>query len=122
MKLDMDLCREILFKVEELEPLEGWIQDLQIPSATESELTYHVRLLDEAGLIVAQDLSTMSGVSWKAKRLTWAGHDFLRLSRNETFWSKAKETALRTTGAVTLEVMKVVLGEVAKAAASAAMR
>jgi len=70
MKRDPDLVREILLAIEKSddEPM-GWI-DLELPDRSAVEVAYHVQLLDEAGLLVAQELSTMGGYDWKPKRLT----------------------------------------------------
>ena len=46
-------------------------------------------LLDEAGLIEAIDLSSRNGPAWLPQRLTWAGHEFIEASRDESRWHKA---------------------------------
>jgi hypothetical protein len=105
VKLDTDLVRQILLEVEEL-PFDGRFYDVVIEGHTEGEITYHVMLLHEAGLIEAADLSTLSGVCWKPKRLTYNGHQFLDAARSDTVYQKAKSWMLRTTGTVTLEGLK----------------
>ena len=95
MKRDMDLARLILLKIEETgDDPRLWI-DLEIPNYTSESVSYHVMILNEAGLIEACDLSTMGrGNSiWRPKRLTWSGHEFLDAARNESIWNKAKEKA-----------------------------
>ncbi len=89
MKLDPDLVRQILLKVEEF-PFDGSFHDVEIEGRTEDEITYHVMLLHEAGLLEALDLSSHSGVCWKPKRLTYNGHQFLDAARSDTVWQKAK--------------------------------
>ena len=93
MKLDKDLVREILLAVEasEEDPL-GWIQvDLEGREAL--EISYHVMLLHEAGLIVGQDLSTYDGLEWLPKRLTYKGHEFLDTVRDGEVWRRTKAGA-----------------------------
>jgi hypothetical protein len=110
----MDLVRQILFKMEDLPMTGGW-HDLEIEGHTEEEIIYHVRLMDEAGLIEAQDLTTLASVDWRPKRITNAGHEFLDAARSDTVWNKAKDKMLTTAGTLTLEGMKVALSSMLKA-------
>ena len=57
----MELCREILVKVEEL-PFDGRFHDVAVNGRSDEELNYHIMLLNEARLIEAKDLSTLSGM------------------------------------------------------------
>ena len=72
-------------------------------------------LLHEGGLLEALDLSTLGGVCWKAKRLTYSGHQFLDAARSDTVWQKAKSWTLKTTGTLTLEGLKLAFPHVLKA-------
>jgi hypothetical protein len=110
----MELVREVLIKVEEL-PFDGAFHDIAVDARTEDEITYHVMILDEAGLIEAVDLSTMGGICWKPKRLTYAGHEFLDAARSDTVWQKAKSLAIKSTGTLTLEGLKMAVPMVVKA-------
>jgi hypothetical protein len=114
VKLDTDLVRQILLTVEEF-PFDGNFHDVEIEGRTENEISYHVMLLHEAGLLEALDLSTLSGVCWKPQRLTYNGHQFLDAARSDTVWQKAKSWAQKTTGTPTLEGLKLVLPHVVKA-------
>jgi len=113
MKRDMNLVRAVLLEVEKL-PHDYGFHDIEVEGYAPEEVTYHVRLLHEARLIEAIDLSTMSGVSWKSKRLTYQGHEFLDAARSDTVWEKAKSLVVATTGALTLEGVKAALPEVVK--------
>ena len=116
MKRDMDLARSILFAVEENEedPL-GWIE-LDIPDHSAEEVAYHVMILAEAGLIEAQDLSSMDGFDCKPKRLTWYGHEFLDAARSDTLWERAKKETLKQTGGLSLDLLKAALLHLGKQA------
>jgi hypothetical protein len=114
MKLDVDLVRQILEKVEEF-PLNGGFHDVVIEGRSEEEITFHVMLLDEAGFIEAEDLTTFDSVCWKPKRLTYSGHEFLNAARSDTVWQKAKAVSLKTTSTLTLEGLKSALPHVMKA-------
>src|ERR1035437_6029864 len=113
MKMDTDLVRQILLKVEEF-PFDGSFHDVEIEGRTENEISYHVMLLHEAGLIEALDLSTLSGVCWKPQRLTYTGHQFLDAARSDTVWQKARTWMLKATGTLTLEGLKLALAHVQK--------
>jgi hypothetical protein len=93
MKLDMELVRTILLKIEESpEDPNGWI-DLNIPTSTAKQLSYHIQLLDEAGFIEAIDVSTMDDYTFHAKRMTYRGHQLLDDIRDPIIWRKTKEGA-----------------------------
>lgn len=108
MKRDMDLVRAILLEVEK-QPDDGGVFDVAVPGHSDAEIYAHVRLLDEAGLIEAIDLSTMDGTRWKPKRLTWFGHEFLDAYRSETIWNRGKELVLKAGGGLTLEGLKLAI-------------
>jgi hypothetical protein len=112
MRRDMDLCRAVLLQLEEREQGAGWVE-IEIPGFSYEQITHHIRLLDEAGLIDAENLSNMSGAVWKAKRLTWAGHEFIDAA-SDTVWHKTKTLVREKTGVLTLEALKLGLSEVMK--------
>ena len=70
-------------------------------------------LLAEAGLIEADDLSSMANIEWKPKRLTWQGHEFLDAARDNNRWNQVKATMGKVGGFV-FEVGKQVLIELIK--------
>ena len=114
MKRDMDLIRQLLLSLETQRHIES------IPGRTAEEIAYHISLLENAGLVtqeIYQNLylndSMLEGI-----RITWAGHEFLDASRNISFWEKAKKIAMEKTGALSYEVMKAVLIQLAKNAIS----
>jgi uncharacterized protein DUF2513 len=108
MKRDMDLIRLIMIEIEKnLEPM-TWV-DVVISGHSYDEIVYHIMLLYEKGLVDANDCSSSDGMDWKAKRLTFDGHEFLDAARSDTVWKKAKERVLSTTGTLTLEALKMAL-------------
>ncbi|QHG68240.1 DUF2513 domain-containing protein [Pseudomonas putida] len=65
MRLNKELVREILLAVEASEKSpRSWI-NLSSEGHGEEVIAYHVMLLDEAGLLVGQDLSSMSRFDWR---------------------------------------------------------
>lgn len=108
LKRDMDLIRGILLALEvEYDEL-AWV-DLAFDGRTPDEVSYHIRLAAEAGLMHAKDNSTSDGPDWKARCLTSKGHDFLDAARNETIWRKAVEKVGGAVGTVSVAVMGEVL-------------
>lgn len=99
MKFDKDTVREILLAIEASgqDPRE-WI-DLEIAGKSSEEVAYHVQLLAEAGFIDAQELSSSDGYDWKAKRLTYQGHEFLDTIREPEIWRMTKDNAKKAGGA-----------------------
>lgn len=93
MKRDFDLARTILLAIEAYEEATGhsWITLGKINGYSQKQVSYHVELLHEAGLIEAVNLSSLNSYCWEPKKLTWHGHDFLESSRNETLWGEAKK-------------------------------
>jgi len=113
MKRDMELVREILLKVEE-SPYDGGFHDVEIEGRSHQEIAYHVMILHEARLIEAINLTTMDGIDWKPRRLTYAGHEFLDAARSNKVWEAAKSWISSTTGTLTIEGLKMALPEVTK--------
>src|SRR6266481_2807845 len=98
MKRDMELIRIVLLSVEEKagDP-RGWV-NLEIPGHSNQEISYHVTLLQDAGLLESCDLSGTVGFDVRPKRLTWNGHEFLDAAKNDTVWKKALEIGKEKVG------------------------
>lgn len=106
MKRDMDLAREILLLTEEsVENPLAWV-NLEIEGRSLQELSYHVVILEEAGLLVAQDLCHIGadGYDWKPKRLTWFGHEFLDTIREKDIWDQTKAGA-KAAGGFSIDIL-----------------
>jgi hypothetical protein len=109
----MDLVREILLECEEQDRADGMI-DIKIKGRSENEVNYHLMLLRDAGFIEASVLDTQIGPLVQPLRLTWSGHEFLSAARSSKLWEGAKEFSLKTTGALTLETLKLAIPHVTK--------
>lgn len=109
MKRDMDLVRKILFKLEEKDDPAEWIPPEAIGEYLPEQVSYHIMLLEEAGLIEARDISSTNQYNWAAMNLTWDGHEFLEASRNESIWNKAKALFGEKGAGLTFEVLKELL-------------
>ena len=95
MKRDMDLLRNILLGVEASNTPPQEVVELAIPGYSQQEVSYQVELAEEAGLLVALDLSHMGpdGYHYVPKRLTWAGHEYLEAIRDPAIWEETKAGA-----------------------------
>lgn len=97
MKRDLDLVRRILLHLEEsgesADP-SGW--NAFVEEGYELiQIHYHVRLLNDAGLIEADEI--VPG-QWWPERMTWSGHEFLDAARNEDLWREMKAKVEKGTG------------------------
>jgi DNA-binding transcriptional ArsR family regulator len=95
MKRDLDLVRRILLHLEEGEASpSGWgafVDDGYDFGA----IHFHVRLLNDAGLIEADEI--VPG-QWWPERMTWSGYEFLDAARNEELWQETKLKVEKSTG------------------------
>jgi Hypothetical protein (DUF2513) len=107
MKRDMELVRKVLAATEEHAKGTGWVK-LEIEGHSAEEVSYHVKLLTEARMLTAENLTSHAGFCWMPKSLTWAGHEFLDAVRNETVWSKTKAVIKDKGGSVPFEVIKAI--------------
>jgi DNA-binding transcriptional ArsR family regulator len=117
MKRNWDIIREILLKTEELLPEENLTLS-NFDSDKSDEISYHVKLLEEAGLIKVSIAEFLGGndIHFDLERLTWTGHEFLDAIRSETIWSKTKKTISEKGGSMTYELIKSVAIGLAKTA------
>jgi hypothetical protein len=110
MKRNIELVREILIEIDAYDGSADEVFNLAIAGHSYEEVTYHVVLLAEAGLINAEP----DGINHSIARLTWQGHEFLDAARSEEIWDAAKKFALKTTRTMTLESIKLAIPHVMK--------
>lgn len=92
MKLDKDLVREVLLAIEgNSAPV--IMSPLFIPGRSAEEVSYHVMLLDEAGLVQGHNSGGSLRFEWIPMRLTYKGHEFIDSVRDPEIWRKTKEGA-----------------------------
>jgi hypothetical protein len=104
MKLDMDLIRTLLLKLEVLPIPVGAIvhitpdiQEISVDGKTPDEMEFHLELLCDAGFIDQGDgAGPMVGILFR--KLTWAGDDFLDSVRDPAIWHETKEGAKKAGG------------------------
>lgn len=103
----MDLVRTILQKVESCEDPWGLHTTLDIEGYTQNQISHHIKLLHETGLLDAQEVSKMGpdGFRWWPGSLTWAGQDFLNAATDDSLWKKAKETVIKPGASFTFDLL-----------------
>ncbi len=107
MKRDWDTIREILLRVEDLEP--GKVLTLEdFYNGRHYEIGHHVELLNEAGLILASIPGPRSNfpTEFYVDRLTWDGHDLLESVRDASIWKQTRATIAEQGGGMTFEIVK----------------
>ena len=112
MKRDMDLVRELLLKLE-AEPLDGNLWPLEpdalgIADHSPDEIAYHLVLLIDGGLLDGE--REQSG-GFVARKLTWAGHDFLDSVRDAKVWRTTKDR-VKAAGGFSIEILAAVAKKV----------
>lgn len=108
MKRDMDLIRKILFEIEKFEEYH-YSNPISIEGYSDGITSYHILILHEAGLIVARDNWHEIWKSYYSPiRLTWEGHEFIDLVREDTIWKEAKRI-MANTGGMAFEILLKVL-------------
>jgi hypothetical protein len=87
----MDLVRMILMRIEGSPS--GWAtRPFGIEGFTPDQVGYHAHIMKEDGLIEAADDTNLhsKGPEATPRALTWKGHEFLDLARDQKRWNQAK--------------------------------
>lgn len=107
MKRDWELVRRILIAVEELESRRQQVDHHSFPGSSEEDVSYHIYIMKEAGLVKAVCSSELGGRRncW-ANELTWEGHEFLDKIRSQTMWSQINKVAKEKGLTLSFEVIK----------------
>jgi len=114
MKRNWDTIREVLTHLEEVTP-DRSLQLSNFPSERAAEISYHMELLMEAGLVNGQ-MSKILGTgphNFLALRLTWQGHEFLDTIRSDTVWQKTQKSFTGSGISMTFDLVKSVAVDIA---------
>ena len=108
MQRNLDLMRHLLLAAEAA-PGSVNLLDLDLDGAEFPLLAHQAELLVEAGLLKAQ-LSYTDGnatpVYVQIERLSWQGHEFLDLIRDDRAWDEVKGVALARGVPLSFEVVR----------------
>lgn len=111
MKRDMELIRRVMLAAEKSkDPYE--LVDPKFEGHNETEISYQIALLDDAGLLHGQDRSAIGIFRWSAGALTWSGHEFVEAVRDEAVWKEALTIAGMTDDGVVFEILQKALMQV----------
>jgi hypothetical protein len=115
MKLDEELVRALLLHVEQHATLPHSDLDLiEIEGRGDAEITYHLEVMAEAGLLKATIDKLPDGedpaivhVAYSVHRLTYEGHELLAAVRETRHWREVKRRAGAVGTASVRSLMKV---------------
>ncbi|MGL4550862.1 MAG: DUF2513 domain-containing protein [Gemmataceae bacterium] len=107
MQRNMDLVRMIMTRLESSPG--GWAPPFGIQSFSPQEIGYHAHIMMQEGLIEAVDVTSTesSGPEAIPTNLTWKGHEFLDLARDQDRWNRTKAVVAKIGGAPLSVWMKV---------------
>ena len=88
MKCDWELVRQILKAMEAMEG--GPLQPGDVLGGDEATVSYHLRIMGEAGLIQVKCVGTGARLHCMGVSLTWAGHEFLDAIAKPDLWNRIK--------------------------------
>jgi hypothetical protein len=107
----MDLVRTILMRIEESPS--GWAtHPFGIAGFTPEQVGYHAHIMMEDGLIETDPITNFESKGPEAmlRALTWKGHEFLDLARDQKRWNQAK-VLINKIGSAPLAVWTKVLND-----------
>lgn len=109
----MELCRLILFKIEE-EYKSTALFNIDITGYDKEEIAYHCNLLFDAGLISTYKPNYVDNglYAFSVGSLTWEGHDFLDKIREDNVWNNTKKKIKENMLPMTLDVVKSVAASI----------
>lgn len=111
MKLDIELCRAILQKIE----VEGKVNGLQefpkIPDQEDDFVFYQIKKMQEAGFVryKIEGKGYYSSYDYFTVETTYYGHEFLKQMLDDTVWNKTKEIAKKSGMSLTFETIKAII-------------
>lgn len=120
MERNWDTIREILTQVEKCTLPIDQVRLSNFPGERAGEISYHMALLIEAGLVNGHISQTIrpEPKDFIAHRLTWAGHEFLDAIRNASIWQKTKKKFVDEGVSMTFDLVKSVAVGLIKTALS----
>jgi hypothetical protein len=96
MKRDWDIIRDVLLALEASPTPKTFLRPVDLPQHDQQAVGYNMWLLEGAGFVQGKFLWSSSGDgkinSAIVLTMTNAGHELLNTIRNETAWSKIKDT------------------------------
>lgn len=106
MKRDMELCRKILFAIEE-QYVDVAIHNLKIESYSMEQVAYHCKILHEAGLVSYYNSKYGDNhiQFFAVGSITWNGHEYLDTIRQDSRWNEIKKQIASKSLPMTIDVI-----------------
>ncbi|MDR3405523.1 MAG: DUF2513 domain-containing protein [Chthoniobacter sp.] len=107
MKRNMDTVRAILLAVEASPAMDISERALKLPEVPGKDLLYHVALLKDAELIDGIIDKDSNKMPWRflTIRLTWQGHEWIDVMRDDNMWNKVKEKFIKPGASWTVSLL-----------------
>lgn len=109
MKRDLNLLRNMLLRIEELDSNKGKITIASFTDLCDSEalIPLHIELLNDDGFIeTSSPIYNHSITDYCVYRLTASVYDYLDAIRNPSIWESTLDKIHSVGGSVTLEIVK----------------
>lgn len=122
MKRDMELCRKILFAIED-QYVDTALYGLEVEGYSDKQVAYHCKILYNGGYIsdYGAQFADDELCYFAVGSLTWEGHDFLDKIREDTVWNKTKDTIKSKGLPMVLDVIKDVASAIITSMTTAAI-
>lgn len=107
MERNWELVRKVLLKLEEQATSTGHLTPDSIDGYDADLVSYHMELMDGAGLIRARCSKAMNRpTSCVGLSLTWEGHELLDRIRTDSMWNRIKGMAREKGVDLSVDVIK----------------
>jgi hypothetical protein len=122
VKRDLDLVRDILLFFEARESVkvmtdEDIERELKVEGYTYQDIAYHLRLMAQANLLTVEVIKSSASdriIKVYPFELSWEGHEFLQLSKDNTRWQRLKKQTGDGFRGITFSIAKELLVSFAK--------
>ena len=105
MRYDPDIALQILRTMEAHDQDELPMKTMLLPDLDDGVYYYHCRLLSEARYITVYKLPTSGPNFYWPRQMTWDGVQFLQMFKDETFWNRTKEEAIKKGIGTTMDIL-----------------
>lgn len=85
MERDMELVKRILLA---LEDRNDYREEFRMPSEDQTRLMYHLKIMEQAGLVEKTFHPAGDNLTWIYASITWDGQEFLESIKNDKVWNK----------------------------------
>lgn len=111
MKLDLELCRSILQKIENEGGVDGLQEFPKIDNHDDHFVFYQIKKMSDAGYVKYKiyGKGTISDYDYFKVDISYYGHEFLKQMLDDTIWNKTKDMAKKGGLSLTFETVKAII-------------